>query len=262
MPQREQSRVPAGAIGLERFEMARGQAFTGHVHELHQLAWSSAGVLLVDTADRCWVLPSHLALWIPAGVRHATVALRESVLQGIYLHPDQCPLTWGSPRALSVSPLSRHLIEYLACDLPDEPRARAEAVLFDVLRTAARDAIELPMPIDARARDIAALLLGNPADQRSLAELARAVGSSPRTLLRLFLDETGLTFSQWRVHARLQAAVACLADGSQVSSVAGQVGYATPSAFVAAFRRVTGETPAAYIARAAADPVVLAASRA
>jgi AraC-like DNA-binding protein len=34
-----------------------------------------------------------------------------------------------------------------------------------------------------------------------------------------------------------------------VASVAERVGYATPSAFVAAFRRVTGQTPAAYLAR-------------
>jgi AraC-like DNA-binding protein len=241
---------PAPAIGLERFEMDRGQAFDGHVHDQHQLAWSSSGVLAVDTADRCWTLPSHLALWIPAGVRHTTAALRASVLEGIYLDPARCPLSWTGPRALSVAPLARHLIEYLAADPPVAAgaRAAAEAVLFDVLGSAAVDAIELPLPADGRARDVARLLLADPADQRGLAELARAVGSSPRTLLRLFLAETGLTFSQWRTHARLQAAVAALADGSPVARVAEQVGYATPSAFTAAFRRVTGQTPAGYVA--------------
>ena len=160
--------------------------------------------------------------------------------------------TWDRPRVLSVSPLARQLIGYLADGLPDEARARGESVLFDVLRPAAKATIELPMPADDRARDIAAMLLRDPADQRSLAELARAVGSSPRTLLRLFLAETGLTFSQWRVHARLQAGISSLAEGRPVASVAGHVGYATPSAFVAAFRRVTGHTPAAYFALAQA----------
>jgi AraC-like DNA-binding protein len=245
--------MPAGTIGLQRFAMSRGQAFTRHTHDRHQLAWSSTGVLLVDTADRCWVLPPKLALWIPAGVAHVTAALRESVLQGIYLDPERCPLTWECPRALVVPPLARHLIGYLAGDLPGDARAPAEAVLCHVLADAPQALIELPMPADARARDVARLLRANPADPRGVAELARAVGSSPRTLLRLFLAETGLTFSQWRVHARLQAAVAALADGRPVASVAAQVGYATPSAFVAAFRRVTGQTPAAYFARAGAD---------
>ena len=233
--------------------MIRGQAFEVHAHETHQLAWASAGVLMVDAADRRWVLPPQLALWIPAEVPHVTIALRESVMQGIYLRADWCPLAWDSPRVLAVSPLARQLIGYLAGGLPDEARARGEAVLFDVLRPAAKATIELPMPADGRARDVAAMLMRDPADQRSLAELAHAVGSSPRTLLRLFVAETGLTFSQWRAHARLQAGISSLAEGRPVASVAGQVGYATPSAFVAAFRRVTGYTPAAYFALAQAQ---------
>jgi len=32
--------------------MIRGQAFEVHAHEAHQLAWASAGVLMVDPADQ------------------------------------------------------------------------------------------------------------------------------------------------------------------------------------------------------------------
>ncbi|MCS0605562.1 helix-turn-helix transcriptional regulator [Streptomyces sp. LP11] len=239
----------ANTIDLERFEMARGQTFRHHVHAEHQLAWASTGVVMVDIRDRCWVLPPHLALWIPGGVRHATGALRESVLQGVYLDPDTCPLAWPGPTVLAVSPLARHLIAYLAGDLAPGVRGHAEAVLLAVLRLAVGAVFELPLPSDARAREVAALLLDDPADQRGLAELARAVGSSTRTLLRLFLAETDMTFTQWRTHARLQAALVYLAEGEPVGRVAERVGYATPSAFVAAFRRVTGATPAAYAAR-------------
>jgi AraC-like DNA-binding protein len=37
-----------------------------------------------------------------------------------------------------------------------------------------------------------------------------------------------------------------LADGTSVAATARRVGYATPSAFVAAFRRAVGTTPADY----------------
>jgi AraC-like DNA-binding protein len=37
-----------------------------------------------------------------------------------------------------------------------------------------------------------------------------------------------------------------LAAGDPVSRVSGRVGYDTPSAFVAAFRRETGQTPGTY----------------
>ena len=59
-------------------------------------------------------------------------------------------------------------------------------------------------------------------------------------------------------HILKLTAIALLAEGYSVSQVADRVGYATPSAFVAAFRRVTGHTPAAYFAHVAADRPALA----
>jgi AraC-like DNA-binding protein len=53
-------------------------------------------------------------------------------------------------------------------------------------------------------------------------------------------------FGRWRTLLRLRAALSMLAAGQPVSRVAGRVGYDTPSAFVAAFRRETGQTPGSY----------------
>lgn len=237
--------VTSSAIELERFEMLQGEAFEPHAHDEHQLAWASAGVLMVEVGGRCWVLPPNLALWIPGGARHTTIAMRETVLQGIYIDP-RARIGWSEPTVVAVTPLVRHLIEHLAGELGEEARIRAEAVLVDVLRPVGTSTLELPMPLESRAREVAQALVADPGDRRSMDEVARQAGASPRTLLRLFLSETGMTFSQWRTHARLQASVALLSDGHTVARVADRVGYATPSAFVAAFRRVTGHTPAAY----------------
>lgn len=88
-------------------------------------------------------------------------------------------------------------------------------------------------------------LLANPADERTLAEWGKQAGASARTLARAFLSGTGMTFGQWRRLARLRAALPQLAAGQAVGTVARHVGYQTPSAFVAAFRKETGQTPAA-----------------
>ena len=53
-----------------------------------------------------------------------------------------------------------------------------------------------------------------------------------------------MPFGRWRTLLRLQAALSMLAADVPVSRV-GRVGYDTPSAFVAAFRRETGQTPGA-----------------
>jgi AraC-like DNA-binding protein len=45
-----------------------------------------------------------------------------------------------------------------------------------------------------------------------------------------------------------------LAAGEPVASVARHVGYESASAFVAAFRRETGRTPASYFHQAAKSP--------
>jgi AraC-like DNA-binding protein len=45
----------------------------------------------------------------------------------------------------------------------------------------------------------------------------------------------------------MQAALPLLAEGRPVRRVARRVGYATPSAFVAAFRRTVGVAPGRYL---------------
>jgi AraC-like DNA-binding protein len=149
-----------------------------------------------------------------------------------------------------VTGLLAELIGYLGGEsLSVAERERAEALLADLLRPVPMTTIEIRMPEDERAADVAARLLAEPADERTLAQWGSAVGASARTLARAFVAGTGLPFGQWRRRVRLQAALPMLAAGQAVGTVARRVGYQTPSAFVAAFRTETGQTPAAYFNR-------------
>ena len=96
------------------------------------------------------------------------------------------------------------------------------------------------------ARRVAEALRRDPSDKRTLAEWALIVNASERTLAREFTKDTGMSFGRWRTAIRLQAALPMLAAGDAVGRVAARVGYERPSAFVAAFRRELGVTPAAY----------------
>jgi AraC-like DNA-binding protein len=106
--------------------------------------------------------------------------------------------------------------------------------------------LDVPTPSDERAAAVAQGLAANPADARSLAEWGRHVGASGRTLARIIERETGLGFEQWRTRVRMAAALAALARGTTVTQVAHDVGYASSSAFVAAFKRAVGVSPGAY----------------
>jgi AraC-like DNA-binding protein len=237
----------AAAVLVVTFPMPAGLVFDWHTHQDHQLAWAASGVLTVRTSSAAWVLPPTRALWIPAGLRHETLSAAAATMRTLYIRPDLCPISWPDFTPVAASPLLAELIGYLEDrDLDPGRRAHAEAVLVDLLQPAAMTTIEVRMPAEARARQVAEALAADPADGRTLAQWGRQVGASARTLARSFVAGTGLPFGRWRGLLRLQAAISALADGEPVGNVARRVGYKSSSAFVAAFRQETGMTPARY----------------
>ncbi|MFT2019851.1 helix-turn-helix domain-containing protein [Streptomyces sp. 796.1] len=239
---------PYGAVLVGSFAMAGGQWFGQHQHRAHQLAWAKEGVLAVRAAGNTWILPPSMALWLPARTVHATGATgRAALLRSLYFPPERCPVRWERPTVVAVSALLRELIGTLADgSLGSGARGRAEAVVFDQLRPVSVTTVLAPLPRDPRAREVAAALRHHPADDRTLADWGRTVGTSARTLARAFVADTGLPFGQWRARLRLQAALPLLAAGAPVTAAARRVGYASTSAFVAAFRRTVGVPPRAY----------------
>lgn len=228
--------------------MAAGSRFDWHTHPDHQLAWASSGVLTVVTDAATWVLPPTRALWIPAELPHETLAAGRATMRALYIRPDLCPISWPEPTPVAARQLLGELIAYLDTEpLDAQRRGRAEALLVDLLEPVVHATIEVRLPLDERAREVARALAESPADKRTLDGWGRQVGASGRTLARAFLADTGVPFGRWRTLLRLQAALPALAAGESVGNVAHLVGYDTASAFVAAFRRETGTTPSAYV---------------
>jgi len=238
--------------------MPPGTRFDWHTHEEHQLAWATSGVLSVRTAEAAWVLPTTRALWIPAGLPHETASDGRATIRSLYIRPGLFPVSWaetGRPTPVAASPLMAELIGYLGePDLDASRRWHAEALLAGLLTPVAVTTIQVRLPDAVTARRVAEALRANPADRRTLREWGREVGASERTLARAFAAEAGVPFGRWRTLLRLQAALSMLAAGEPVSRVAGRVGYDTPSAFVAAFRRETGQTPGALFKDGAFTP--------
>jgi AraC-like DNA-binding protein len=132
----------------------------------------------------------------------------------------------------------------LSRNAADAPMVARDAVLSNVLvRVLAQTVQALP------ARDllgdvkscIGALL---PRGVPSLAEVARAMTTSRRTLQRR-LAESGTTFSDLVTSVQHELSVAYLQRELGIGEVAYLVGFADTTSFHRAFRRWTGETPAA-----------------
>jgi AraC family transcriptional regulator len=78
----------------------------------------------------------------------------------------------------------------------------------------------------------------------SLAALASDAGLSRFHFCRAFKESTGLSPHAWLRQHRLEQAMNMLRDTDvSVVSVAAALGYASQTAFAAAFRKLTGETP-------------------
>ena len=220
-----------------------------HWHDENQIIYASSGVLAVHTDTSRWIAPAHRALWIPAGTVHAHRAYGVTRLHLCGLPTEDNPLGLVEPAALTVAPLLRELlIAYteLGADRDGPAGQRLRSVLLDQLTTARQQPVRVPQGRDPRLVAVCRLLEADPADSRGLDALGREVGASGRTLTRLFRQDTGMTFPQWRTQLRLYHALRLLAEGHSVTAVASRCGFATASAFIDVFRRSLGHTPGSY----------------
>ncbi|WP_430516842.1 helix-turn-helix transcriptional regulator [Bradyrhizobium yuanmingense] len=78
----------------------------------------------------------------------------------------------------------------------------------------------------------------------SLAALASDAGLSRFHFCRAFKESTGLSPHAWLRQYRLEQAMSMLRDSDEsVVSIAAALGYSSQTAFAAAFKKLTGETP-------------------
>jgi AraC-like DNA-binding protein len=235
-------------------ERAGGSTISRHHHDDHQIVYVSTGVLAVETAAGNWVVSSGRALWLPAGTWHAHRFYGASRFHTAGFARARPPLPAAAPTLIAVSPLLRELLIAVADpQLSAREAANVRAVLRDQLKRSAQAPIALPAPRDPRLADACALASAAPARTLPLAELAREVGASERSLSRLFRAELGMSYPQWRTTLRLQTAMILLAGGTPVTTTAHECGWKTTSSFIDAFRRALGQTPGAYRAAARSE---------
>jgi len=243
---------------------ASGTVLEHHSHDWAQLVYASGGVMSVHTAEGAWVVPSHRAVWIPAGIGHSIAMSGQVSMRTLYIVPELVATLPRRCGVVAVSPLLRELILHsvaqgpLRSDVPEH--RRLVEFLLDHLRVLPAVALELPMPRDARALRVAMRLRDDPGCTVPVDTLAREAGASRRTLERMFQSETGMPFGRWRQQARLLHALRLLARGEPVTSTALEVGYESPSAFIAAFAAVLGTTPGRYYRAHSAEKAGLAAT--
>ncbi len=221
-----------------------------HRHKRAQLVYAASGVMVVKTRAVTWVIPPQRAVWVPSRIEHETRTIGRVAMRTIYVAPKVAQALLQECCAINVSALLRELI-LRAAQAPliydrQGPDGRVMQMILDEIRVSRMLPLHLPIPTRGHLAGICGKILRDLQVSTTLERLAGDEGMSKRTAERLFLRETGMTFSRWRQQARLLAALTRLASGQSVKNAAFEAGYSTQSAFSSMFKRAFGTTPGRY----------------
>ncbi|CAG4899520.1 hypothetical protein R52603_02604 [Paraburkholderia saeva] len=244
--------TPTHPIRVRSRPMPAGVRVARHTHAWAQVAYASRGVLRMTTSGTTWMVPPSRAIWVPPHVTHEVVIVEDAFLRTLYVNESVVPAGLDACRVVEVSGLLREVIA--ALDTPGLSAARERllgSLALDELTRSEPLPLSVPMPVEKRLRALCEAVIADPANTDSLEGWASGVGASTRTIARLFRQELGVSFSQWRQQAILARAIPLLSQGRPLSHVAQELGYQSQSAFSAMFRRAFGESPRAFIERGA-----------
>ncbi len=232
----------------------KGVRLDTHLHREAQLVYAAEGTMQVTTPKGRWLVPPDRAVWVPALLEHSIDVLADIEMRTLYFD-----LAWLARQDRSrdfdaeyVVRVSRLLHETILALFDGRNDAERTEVLVRLalleLHEAEDSATFIPLPHEPRCRRAADIVLGDPTGTHEIETLARTVGTSARTLSRLFASETQLSFKSWCQRARIAAAIQKLSTETNVSvkQLASDLGYASVPAFSHAFRQVTGKTPTAF----------------
>lgn len=243
--------VGTRSVAAVALDFDDGHRVPSHRHPQAQLLYATQGVLVVGSAAGHWLVPGNRGLWIPPGVEHWTRMVGAVRIRTLYIEPTQVPVALpGSCCVLGVSPLLRELI-LAAVNIRSQPAAdsrdgRVMALMLDELSQQQVLPLHLPQLRHRALHPLSQQILLGQGLERELNDWAAHLGVNPKTLQRWVVRDTGMTFGKWRQQARLLTALQRLTLGHSVLEVALEVGYNTPSAFSAMFRRQFGVSPSEW----------------
>ncbi len=241
--------IPRPIVAVAK-EFPSGHLIPRHQHSRSQFLYASSGVMTVKTNRGMWVVPPLRAVWIPANTFHEIEVSGHLSMRTLYIDPTVFSGPSTECCVIAVTPLLRELILY-AITLPQlypegEGEERLLTVILDQISSVDMASLELPIPEDQRLKKIYDLLSASPGDNRTLDEWGKIIGATGRTLARHFRRETGMSFGQWRQQVRILEALRRLGMNEPVTTVAIDLGYDSPSAFISMFKKTLGQTPGRY----------------
>lgn len=222
-----------------------------HSHRKAQCVLAVSGVLTCEAEGGIWIVPPQTAIWIPPGVEHSITFAGNVEGYNAFVEPAAARGLPSKCCSISATSLLRELLVRTA-QYPIElaeggMESRVAALLLEEISISKAGQLHLPMPKDKRLRRIFQSFIKNPVDRGTMSSWARHVAMSERSLARLIVAETGMSFGRWRQQLGIILAIQWMAEGTSVQQVAGNLGYESVGSFVTMFRKVLGTSPGRYM---------------
>ncbi|MEH2471315.1 AraC-like DNA-binding protein [Nitrobacteraceae bacterium AZCC 2161] len=254
LPLSDRRRSTAGGVHILATRYRKGSRLEPHAHREAQLVFATEGTMQVTTPKGRWLVPPDRAVWVPAQLPHAIDVLADIEMRTLYfdvawLKRDTRNKNLETEFVVRVSQLLHQAILALFDGRNDSVRSDLLIQLAVLELHQAEDPTTfIPLPHEPRCRRAADIVLADPTGLHEIETLARSVGTSARTLSRLFSAETQLSFKSWCQRARIASAIERLSMDRNISvkQLAADLGYASFSAFSHAFRQVTGRSPTEF----------------
>lgn len=212
----------------------------------HQLVWPDSGLLTMKSSGKTLACSDPFGVLVPRSTQHVTHS--DGAVWVADFDAVSCPPEWRSVCQVRVGPAAASALQTLSVSSDAAwSSAALTAVVSHLHQQLCQPNVSLTFPTDSRALDVANALRLDPGNCADLEEWAARFATSVRTLRRLFMDETGLTFDVWRRKLRCEHAETLLLEGVSIRETSRRCGYATQASFTRVFRSELGVPPAQYL---------------
>ncbi len=222
-----------------------------HTHPTGQLTVPVSGFVGVQYAEGLRAIPFYCAHWTPQGVPHNGAISKGSKSFFINFGHELAGLIPNRVTTFMLNPMTFEMIAHYAnCRMTGKDSLHekhiAQVIAEEIAGSKELPGHYVPLPENEKVQQLAIKILQHDGAMISCEAVASELGLSERTLRRLILQETGMSFRDWKFRLTMMRALSDLAVGKTIQETAFNCGFSSASSFTTSYKRHFGETPGKF----------------
>lgn len=230
---------------------APGDQCQPHRHPCGQLTFSLSGSVLLSSDLGTQPLNPGQAIWLPPEATHSFYIASQSELCTIFF--DDSYVFDSRPKVLMFNGFLQALTQRI-CSLSETTQSKPSHLkhllsvfndeMYELENTKSCQTCSLPK--DTRLKPLLDAVKEHPNCPPSPKDILKLIPMSGKTLSRIFINELGIPYSEWRQQWRFERAQALLQEGWNSKSIWGELEFSSDSAFISFFKKRAGITPKSF----------------